>query len=673
MRLTSVMSFASLVLPLFLISVASAQPAGPQPWWPVQPRPLPFVHTLFSDDMVLQREIAVPVWGWSTPGDRIAITVDDKSAGDAVVAGSDGRWTTKIGPFVAGGPHTITISGTKQKATLANVLFGDVWLCGGQSNMNWPVRLASNADEEVKNANYPEIRSFNVGFYSSFTPMKLPPHAKWETCTPDFAKNFTAVGYFFAREIHQKTKVPIGIIHASAGATAVEAWLSGEAMRRDMPFDFHPLIDDVQTAAAALGPDYDFFRTLENWMAKADPSLSWKKASDDATFDADGWRDVEVPKPWEELGFDDKGLVLFRREIEIPATWRGRDLHFVPSIVKDSDLTWFNGKLVGSLQQSGIRRYTIHAADVRPGKNVIVMAIVNGEGPGGFCAGPSNMIMQPAVKPNGEQIRIGGTWKAKAVAGFDAEKMPFPAPAVGHYKTVTSLYNGMIAPLTPFGIKGALWYQGEANGPFWLQYRRALPTLIADWRSRFGVGDFPFLIVSLANLNQQQTKPIEPGWAEIRESQWRTVRKVPNTGLAMTIDIGDPKDIHPRNKQEVGRRLSLVARKMVYGEPDLIASGPEFIEHQIELPKGDKIRLYFKNLGGGLMIRPGDTKLTGFAVAGPDMNFVWADAVIEGDTVVVSSPEVEYPKFVRYGWAWNPIVNLYNKAGLPAITFRTDE
>ena len=250
--------------------------------------------------------------------------------------------------------------------------------------------------------------------------------------------------------------------------------------------------------------------------------------------------------------------------------------------------------------------------------------------------------------------------------------MPFPTPKVGHYQTVPALYNGMIAPLEPFAIKGALWYQGEANGPRWLQYRRLLPALIADWRERFQVGDFPFLIVSLANLNALQTKPVEPGWAEIRESQWRTVRKVPNTGLAMTIDIGDAKDIHPRNKQEVGRRLALVARHLVYGEKDLVYSGPEFTEMQIERP-GDKIRLFFKHVGGGLAIKPGDKKLTGFVIAGADKKFVWAAAVIDGDTIVVSAPEIAEPRYVRYGWAWNPSVNLYNKEGLPAITFRTDE
>lgn len=235
------------------------------------------------------------------------------------------------------------------------------------------------------------------------------------------------------------------------------------------------------------------------------------------------------------------------------------------------------------------------------------------------------------------------------------------------------MFNGMIAPLVPFAIKGALWYQGEANGPRWLQYRRLLPTLIADWRERFQVGDFPFLIISLPNYNPLQKNPVEPGWAEIRESQWRTGRTVPNTGLALTIDIGDANDIHPRNKQEVGRRLSLTARHLVYGKKDVVYSGPEFSKMQIEPPTGDHIRLYFKHVHGGLMIKPGDKKLTGFAIAGSDKKFVWADAVIDGDTILVSSPEVAEPKHVRYGWAWNPLVNLYNKEGLPALTFRTDE
>ena len=656
---------------------AFSQPSGPQEWWPTQPQALPFVHPLFASDMVLQRDIAAPIWGWASPGDRISVQIDGQPAGQPVLAGSDGRWMIKVGPFAAGGPHAIDIEGGGRSARLTNVLFGDVWLCAGQSNMNWPVRLAVNAEEEIKQANDPEIRSFSVSFYSSLAPMKLPPPAKWEVCTPELARNFTAVGYFFARQIRQTQRVPIGIIHSSAGATAAEAWVSAEALRRDMPYDFPARLDELDKLVAAGGPDFDYFRALEQWTAAVDPVSAERKYISDPLLNTDDWLDIRVPGAWEDSGLEPlkefDGLVWFRQELEIPEAWAGLNLSLVLSVINDADIVWLNGSLIGAKQVPGTRTYHVDSKLVRPGKNLLVAAVLNHKGPGGFCSGPANMLIQPAIAPGDRRLRLAGTWKARRAVAVADLSMPLPSPQVSHYKMISSLYNGMLAPLTPFGIKGALWYQGEANGPFWLQYRRLLPTLIADWRKRFEVGDFPFLIVSLANLNQLQTKPVEPGWAEIRESQWRTVRRVPNTGLAMTIDIGDAADIHPRNKQEVGRRLSLVARHLVYGEKGLEYSGPEFTEMQIELPKGDRIRLYFKHLAGGLTIRPGDEKLTGFVIAGADRNFVFADAVIEGDTIVVSSPDVPLPKFVRYGWAWNPLVNLYNKAGLPAITFRTDE
>jgi sialate O-acetylesterase len=269
--------------------------------------------------------------------------------------------------------------------------------------------------------------------------------------------------------------------------------------------------------------------------------------------------------------------------------------------------------------------------------------------------------------------------------------VPFPRPKLGYYKTITAMYNGMIAPLEPFAIKGALWYQGEASWPFWRQYRRLLPALMRDWRDRFQVGDFPFLIVSLSTQSDKQSHPIEAGYAEIRESQWRIARTETNAGLVITADIGDEpvSNIHPKNKQEVGRRLGLVARKLVYGEKDLLDSGPEYVKMQIEPKKpGTKpavadadapavrqqqIRIYFKYVAGGLMFKPADAQRTGFVIAGKDKQFVWADAVIDGDTLVVSSPEVPEPVAVRYGWAYNPIITLFNKEGLPAIPFRTDE
>lgn len=652
---------------------AKMGPPKPEAWWPVQPRPLPFVHPLFSDGMVLQREIAAPVWGWSTPGDVVTVSFDGQPAGEPATAAADGRWMTRIGPFPPGGPHTLVIRGKSQASELSNVLVGDVWLCAGQSNMNWPVRLSNDAEAEVAAANHPTIRSFTVSFFPSVVPQKLPPPAKWEPCTPEFAKNFTGVGYFFAREINQARKVPIGIIHSSVGATYAEVWVSREALERQMPYDFPDLLQEVADWAGPDAAAFDYFAAMEKWIAAIDPGSASQKYSA-ADLDTATWQDLDVPKPWPAAGLGDfQGLVWCRTSVDVPESWAGDDLKLQLSVVHGTDLVWFNGTLVGASQLNGIKAYTIDRRLVRPGtKNVLVAAIVNREGVGGFHSAPANMVLTRVGKPADEKVKLAGTWKAKATTPAEQITAP-PHPPVRNYKTITSMYNGMIAPLLPFAIKGALWYQGEANGPRWLQYRRLLPTLIADWRERFGVGEFPFLIVSLANYNPLQKNPVEPGWAEIRESQWRTVRKVPNTGLAMTIDIGDGGNIHPKNKQEVGRRLALVARKLVYGEHDLLASGPEFSEMQIEPPKGDRIRLYFKNLGSGLMIRPGDEKLTGFVIAGPDKNFRWADAVIDGNTIVVSHPEIPDPRYVRYGWAWNPLVNLYNKEGLPAITFRTDE
>lgn len=665
----------SLLLGLVWATSALAQPKGPQAWWPTQPRPLPFLHPLFSTDMVLQRDSAVPIWGWSTPGERITITVDGKPVPDAAVAGNDGRWTARIGPFAAGGPHTIVIEGKHQKEALSNVLFGDVWLCSGQSNMNWPVRVTMNAEEEIKQANYPEIRSFTVQFFPALVPMKVPPAARWEVCTPEFARNFTAVGYFFAREIHAKQKIPIGIIHSSVGASAAEAWTSGDALRKHMPFDFQDQLTELNASVAMGGPGYDYFKDLERWTAAVDPQSARSKYSSDPKLDTKDWLDIAVPKPWKETDLKDfTGLAWFRHWIDIPESWNGKDLSLALSIIHDIDIVWLNGTLLGSTQVPGAQRtYHVDARLVHPGKNLLTVAIVGKALPSGFCSGPTNMVIRPAVNPGNQILRLSGMWKAKPAVALKDLTTSVPQPPVGNYKTITSLYNGMIAPLAPFAIKGVLWYQGEANGPRWLQYRRLLPTLITDWRQRFQVGDFPFLVVSLASYNPQQTKPVEPGWAEIREAQWRTLRCLPNIGLAMTIDIGDAQDIHPRNKQEVGRRLALTARHIVYGEKKLVYSGPEFTEMMIEPPKGQRIRLYFKHVGGGLMIKPGDDKLTGFVIAGADKDFVWADAVIEGDTIVVSSTKVPAPKYVRYGWAWNPIVNLYNKEGLPAITFRTDE
>ena len=667
-------------------------PAQPQDWWPTQPSKLTFVHTLFTSDMVLQRDIAAPIWGWTKPGETITVTVRNPSGttpSATAVAGADGKWQTKIGPFPAGGPLTLTITGTKQQVVLTNVLAGDVWLCSGQSNMGIPVRTAANAAEEIKQGNHPEIRSFTVGFLPSLVPVPVPVPAAWEVCTPEKVAQFSAVGYYFAREINTTAKVPVGIIHSSVGATAAEVWISAAGIRKYMPYDFH---DQLARLAKETGdPASDYFQNIEKWAATVDPVSAKQHYTSATTLNTSDWQDMPVPKPWKEAGLSNfNGLVWFRTSVEIPDALAGKPVTLDLSQITGTDITWFNGQLVGAKQLNGsYRKYQIDGELVKSGKNLLVVAVLSTNANAGFCGEGRNMRVRSTT--DDKSLPLAGTWQAKPATAMKDIPLPFPRPPVGYYKTLTGLYNGMIAPLGPFAIKGALWYQGEASWPFWLQYRRLMSSLISDWRDQFQVGDFPFLIVSLSTQGGKQTHPTEPGYAEVREAQWRTARTMPNVGLAIAADLGDEpvSNIHPKNKQDVGHRLALVARRLVYGEKDLLDSGPEYIEMMLERKNADpdpatvstntpfvkefKTRLYFKHLGSGLVFKPGNTKPNGFAVAGEDKNFVWADAVIEGDTVVVSAPEVAVPRYVRYGWAYNPIITLFNKEGLPAIPFRTDE
>jgi sialate O-acetylesterase len=643
--------------------------------------------------MVLQRDVAAPIWGWSSPGDAIAVTVENRQgvalASGAAVAGADGKWVTTIGPLPVGGPLTVTIKGKKRQIVLANVAAGDVWLCSGQSNMGIPVRTAANATQEIARANYPDIRSFNVGFYPSYVPLPTPLPAAWQVCSPETVPEFSGVGYYFARELQAAVKVPVGILHSSVGATAAEVWISADGIRKYMPYDFH---EQLATLARNAGdPAGDYFRDIEAWAAAADPESARRRYASDPALDTSDWRDLPSPRPLEEAGLTNfDGLVWFRTWVAIPESWAGRPVSLALGQVSDIDILWVNGTLAGCNQvKDSWRRYTLDGGLLKPGSNLLTVAVLNTGGPGGFRSQPRQMLMTAAGAPGG--VGLGGAWKFRAGPGLAAIARPFPRPKLGYYKTLTAMYNGMIAPLTPFAIKGAVWYQGAASWPFWLQYRRLLPALIADWRDHFESGDFPVLIVSQCTVNEKQSRPVEPGYGEIRESQWRTARKVPNTGLVITTDLGDEPvaNIHPKNKQDVGLRLALAARHLVYGETNLVHSGPEFTEMMLERKNADpdpaapapatpfvktfKTRLYFKHVGGGLVFKPGNAKPNGFAVAGEDKQFVWADAEIEGDTVVVSAPGVDVPRYVRYGWAYNPITTLFNKEGLPAIPFRTDE
>jgi sialate O-acetylesterase len=460
--------------------------------------------------------------------------------------------------------------------------------------------------------------------------------------------------------------VPIGLIDSTWGGTVAEAWTSAEALAALE--DFRPALSQVERIRTDLKSGaFDWQTARSRWFEQVDPG-SLDSAWSQTGLDATDWSATKLPGRWEqgELGEFD-GIVWYRKEFELPSGWPTGDtiLHLGP--IDDQDTTWVNGEVVGSNDVwNRPRDYRVPAGTLRDGQNVIAIRVLDTGGGGGVLGEPGQMRLEVDGESSTPALSLAGDWSFRKSVALGEVASP-PQRLDNNPNVVTVLYNGMIAPLLPYPIKGAIWYQGESNASRAAQYRRLLPTMIQDWRARFQVGDFPFLIVQLANFMAVDSEPVDSAWAELREAQWLTTRRSPNTGLAVAIDIGEADDIHPRNKQEVGRRLALAARSLAYGQK-LPFSGPCYRSMRRD---GDRIRLQFDHVNGGLVVKGGGA-LRGFAVAGADGHFVWAEAVIKDDTVVVSSPRVAEPVSVRYAWANNPVCNLYNRAGLPAVPFRTD-
>jgi len=492
-------------------------------------------------------------------------------------------------------------------------------------------------------------------------------NSAWRVCTPAVIGNFSAVAYYFGRELERVLQVPIGLVHSSWGGTAAEAWTSRDTLQRFPPFD-----RAVQTLRDSGGDTNqlrrEFALELQAWEKRVEsmdagyPAIGpqWM----DPAFNDTAWATLPAPGYWDSDGLDSfDGALWLRTRIEIPALWASHDLELHLGPIDDEDITWFNGTRVGHGEQwDQPRIYRIPGSLVKPGAAVLTIRVVDTGGAGGLWGKPEEMFLR---KDSENMLPLAGRWHYHVGIARDVIPVSPVSPEDPNYPTV--LYNGMIAPLMPFAIRGAVWYQGEGNALRAYQYRRLLPALIRDWRSHWRQGDFPFLIVQLANYTAATAQPEESCWAELREAQTRALA-VTNTGLAVAIDLGEADIIHPRNKQEVGQRLALNARALVYGEK-IEWSGPVFQSSRIE---GGRIRLAFEHAVGGLVARNGGT-LKGFAVAGENRKFVWADAAIEGPTVIVSSPAVPHPVAVRYAWATNPAGNLGNQAGLPASPFRTDD
>lgn len=611
---------------------------------------------VFSDHMVLQRDMAIPLWGQASPGLAVAVEIDNTVYATAE-ADARGKWKTYLPPMNAGGPYTIRIRADKDMI-FKDVYIGEVWLASGQSNMQWPVEKAANAQNEISGANWPLIRIFQVPKQLSSTPQTDVSSGTWEVVSPETIGGKSAVAYFFAREIHQKLNVPVGIVEASWGGTPAEAWTSFEALR--FMDDYRAKTDSIR----ASGADYNAEHLKSQQDRKAidqqiaDVSVALSLGITNAGYDDSGWKTTRFPQDINTIvpkSFS--GIVWLRQSFTLKTVAKSAS-PYVLSLggVNDKCRVWVNGKELETDPSSKPkeRRFSVPAKLLKKGENAISLRLIANQG----SLGNVNRLTLLTFKDEA-LLYLNGDWKTNSTleAGFPLVESVSNKPA--------ALFNQMINPLIPYAIRGAIWYQGESNASRAYQYRQLFPLMINDWRIRWGQGYFPFLYVQLANFLDKDTIPRMDSWAELREAQLFSLN-LPATGMATAIDLGEMYNIHPKNKQEVGRRLSLIARAMVYGEV-LQYSGPLYESAQFI---DNEAIISFSETGSGLMAANGTLK--GFAVAGSDQVFHWAQARIEGEKVIVWSEKVPHPVAVRYGWSNNPDATLYNREGLPASPFRTD-
>jgi sialate O-acetylesterase len=628
--------------------------------------PAPFsqlgIPRLLRNNMVLQRDTDIRIWGWAKAGTTVTIGFRDKSY--SAIAGADGKWAVILSQLKAGGPCSMKIKAGIHIIIVRNILVGDVWVCSGQSNMGLPMsRVKDVYADEIACARNPAIRQFVVAEKYDFnTPQDDLESGGWEPLNPGSVLGFSAVGHFFAKTLYDQYQVPVGLISASLGGAPAEAFLS-EAALKEFPaylataqkFKNYAYLDRIRQENQARNDTwYDRIQREDRGLGNSE------KPWYDPEYDASAWPTMQVPAFWDDEGLlHGNGVVWFRKEIVLQDEMTGLPARLFLGRIVDSDTVYVNGINIGTTgYQYPPRIYDIPANLLKAGQNTIVIRVVNTSGRGGFIKDKPYYLTA-----GGKSIDLKGEWRLQ----IGVAAPPLPEPLAIQWQPA-GLFNGMIAPLIHYAIKGVIWYQGESNTERAQEYRRLFPALITDWREKWGRGDFPFLYVQLPNYMPADDRPSESAWAKLRDAQRRTLA-VPNTGMAVTIDTGEWNDLHPLNKKDVGCRLALIAQKVAYGEKDLVDSGPLYRAMRIA---DGRITVTFSNTGGGLMIKGGG-ELKGFAIAGRDQKYVWAKAKIAGDQVVAWNEQVSQPVALRYAWADNPEgANLYNAEGLPASPFTTE-
>ncbi|KAA9035669.1 sialate O-acetylesterase [Ginsengibacter hankyongi] len=614
---------------------------------------------LIRDSMILQRDAKINLWGWASNGEKISVKFNGKKY--KTRTDDNGRWSLQLSSMKAGGPYTMEISG-KNKITLHNILVGDVWLCTGQSNMVHQMILHGiRYADEIANANNPEIRQFWVPNVTNLQgPQKDLPGGSWKWANPNDIKEFSAVAYFFAKALYQKYHVPIGIINASWGGVPIESMMSEESFK-DLP-SILSTIEKNKDTAYVNGANRKAFAAMSSMPHPEDKGMTEKWF--EPSYTPKEWHRIAIPGFWEDQGAKNlNGVVWYRREIDVPASMTNVPAKVFLGRIVDADELYINGKKVGTTgYMYPQRRYPVPGGVLKPGKNLFVVRVTNNFGKGGFVPDKPYQLIA-----GNDTIDLTGYWEYKA-GRVNFPRRGFGSFGIAAQNQPTALYNSMIAPLVGYTIKGFVWYQGESNTGKPGDYAKRQPAMITDWRNKWKEGDIPFLFVQLPGFGDYNYLPSESQWATFREAQAKSL-SVSNTAMAVAIDVGEWNDIHPDHKKEVGDRLALAAEKIAYGE-NIVYAGPIYKTSTID---GNKIIISFNETGSGLTTNDGEAPAE-FAIAGDDKKFVWANAKIEGDKVIVWSDDVPSPKYVRYAWADEPInPNLINKEGLPAAPFRTDE
>ncbi|MCL1938933.1 MAG: sialate O-acetylesterase [Candidatus Azobacteroides sp.] len=611
---------------------------------------------LISDGLVLQRESPIKIWGWASAGEAIQLTF--KNIPYKTSANADGQWEIQLPSQKAGGPYTIKINTIEIK----NVWIGDVWLCSGQSNMETPIsRVLALFGKEIENYSNPQIHYVKIPLqYNFHSPQQDVPSCSWVELNPETASDFSAVAYFFAKELFEKTGVPIGLINSSVGGSPAEAWIGEEALK-----PFPALLNDMRLCQSdefvaemlRLGslPGRRWNAVLSEQDKGLNETVQWSSPA----YNDEAWPSIDLlDNSWGQRNTQPlNGVFWFRKTIDVPQVYENQPAMLYMGRIVDADSAFVNGKCVGTTgYQYPPRNYPIPANLLKAGKNQITVRLVSQVGFPEFVLDKPYKLVFPD-----REISLEGQWKYNTGALMP----PLQGGGISFQNKPTGLYNAMIAPLKNHVLKGIIWYQGESNADRYFEYYDLMTALINGWRNLWSE-NLPFIGVQLANYKKPEWLQQYSAWAELRDVQRKLYQTVPNTRMAVAIDIGEWNDIHPLNKKEVGKRLALQARSLVYGEK-IVCEGPVY---QSKITEGNRVILSFK--AGTDHLKPVD-ELKGFAVAGTDGIFQRAQAIIEDNRVIVWNNKTVYPLKVRYAWADNPdAANLYNQEGLPASPFQTE-